>query len=398
MRFVQMLFLVALLFTSAIATAADKNQINFSGFARVVGGVMLSENDALSTYDNDLNFNQHSLLGLQASYDLNPDLSVTAQVLGKSQSSNSGLEWLYLKYHLNDNWQIKLGKLHTPFFDYSDVINVGYAYPWVVLPTEIYDSFFFSSFTGGLVEYSNLLAEYNVSIQAYVGQVDETISVAGEKFDVDLDYFNGIVFQLSRGAFSARLSKTLGNYQVDDIGLNPVIDAFTDIGQQWPTFLAVSESLRVEGKVDFTQLSLSYERFNWYVKGEWTDISHEIDLLTELTGYYIIAGYQHNEFTYHLTFSERRGQYISDFPVLPTIGDPEADYLVNAYNQISQDRPIFNSSTVTVGSRWDYQPGLAFKLDLSFISGRPEVHLPMLEADDFDGQATLLTGSIEWVF
>ncbi|WAJ69268.1 hypothetical protein [Catenovulum adriaticum] len=398
MRFVQVLLSAALLSASPTVASANTNEINFSGFARLVGGVMLSEDDALSTYDKDLKFNQHSLLGLQASYDLNPDLSVTAQVLGKTQSSNSGLEWLYLKYHLNDNWQIKLGKLHTPFFDYSDVINVGYAYPWVVLPTEIYDSFFFSSFTGGLAEYTSLLAEYNVSIQAYVGQVDETISVAGEEFDVDLDYFNGIAFQLSRGSFNARLSKTLGNYRVDDVGLNPVIDAFTEMGQQWPVFSSVSESLRVEGDVEFTQLSLSYERLNWYLKGEWIDISHEIDLLTELTGYYIIAGYQHNEFTYHLTFSERRGHYISNFPVLPTIGDPEADYLIGAYNQVSQDRPIFNSSTIILGSRWDYQPGLAFKLDLSFISGRPEIHLPTIEHTDFDRQATLLTGSVEWVF
>lgn len=398
MRFAQILFSVALLSANPVIAAEDKNEINFSGFARVVGGVILSENDALSTYDTDLKFNQHSLLGLQASYDLNPDLSVTAQVLAKAQSPNSGLEWLYLNYQVNDNWQVKLGKLNTPFFDYSDVINVGYAYPWAVLPTEVYDSFFFSSFTGGLAEYSNLFSEYNISLQAYVGQVDETIMVAGEEFDVDLDYFNGIAFQLNRGSFSARLSKTMGNYKVDDIGLNPVEDVFTEIGQQWPVFLSVSKALRVEGDVDFTQLSFSYERLSWYVKGEWTDISHEIDLLTELTGYYLIAGYQYNEFTYHLTFSERRGNYISEFPLLPTIGEPEADYFIGAYNQVSQDRPVVNSSTITLGTRWDYRPGLAFKLDLSRISGRPEIHLPMLESTDFDGQATLLTGSVEWVF
>ncbi len=392
------LLLPALLCLQTQLALAAEEKLQFSGFARLVGGVMLSEDDELSNYDNDIKIDQHSLLGLQTSYQLTPDLSVTAQLLGKTHSTDSGLEWLYLNYQANDNWQVKLGKLHTPFFDYSDVINVGYAYPWVILPTEVYDSFFFSSFNGALVEYTRLASEFNISVQAYLGQVDESIAVAGDEFDVNVDYFNGIVFQVSRGALSARFSKTIGDYKVEDIGLNPVIDIFNQLGQQASVFTDVANALDVESRVEFTQLSFSYDLLNWYLRGEWTNIEHKIELLTELKGYYLTAGYQHNQFTYHLTFSERRGHYSYQFPLLPELGDPQIDYLITGYNQLAQSRPIFNSSAITLGTRWDYQPGLAFKLDLRLIDGEPEIYLPTSTKAAFDGQATLLTGGVEWVF
>ncbi|MCU4675798.1 hypothetical protein N7931_09145 [Catenovulum sp. 2E275] len=380
-------------------TFAGDEAIQFSGFARLVGGLTLSDNDPVSGYDSELNVDQHSLLGLQASYQFdNPKLSATAQVIGQANSPNSGLQWLYLNYHLDDNWQFKLGKLHTPFFDYSDVINVGYAYPWVVLPTEVYDTFFFSSFNGGLVEYSRLGSEFNLSIQSYFGQVDEQIEVSGDEFDVNVDYFNGIAIQLNRGAFSSRISKTVGDYKVDDVGLEPVIQIFNHLSLNNPIFSQVADALNVAGKVDFNQVSLAYDSLDWFIRGEWTKIDHSVKLLVELTGYYIMAGYQHNQFTYHLTFSERKSSYSYQYPELPVVGDEQIDYLIQSYNNLAVDRPVFNSSGITLGSRWDYKAGLAFKLDLRLIKGQPEIYLPTSSKAQFDGQATLLTGSVEWVF
>ena len=80
----------------------------------------------------------------------NVNWSVTAQGLFRSDSTTvsgeSGLEWLYLTYTPTTNLQIKIGKLRTPFFTMSDFSDVGFAYPWINPPQQVYDTYLFKTF------------------------------------------------------------------------------------------------------------------------------------------------------------------------------------------------------------------------------------------------------------
>ena len=128
--------------------AETEDKLQLSGFARVILGYLDDENAEYVGYDNSISANQQSLLGLQAEYLFNDELSVTGQVVGFTDDQrNSGLEWLYISYSPSNALQIKLGRQRIPFFNYSDSLDVGFAYPWLTLPQQFYDTAFSVSYT-----------------------------------------------------------------------------------------------------------------------------------------------------------------------------------------------------------------------------------------------------------
>ena len=48
------------------------------------------------------------------------------------------IQWGYLDYDLTDTVAIKAGRIVAPFYMHSQYVDVGYAYPWVTPPAEVY--------------------------------------------------------------------------------------------------------------------------------------------------------------------------------------------------------------------------------------------------------------------
>ena len=126
-----------------------KEAIRFSGFARLVGGYLDEEKATYLDYDDSISFGEHSLFALQTDVDFSEQFSFTTQLLAHaSHRRDSGVEWAYLTYRPTRNWQFKAGKLRTPFFMYSDTLDVGLAYPWIVPPQQVYLPYVFPSILG----------------------------------------------------------------------------------------------------------------------------------------------------------------------------------------------------------------------------------------------------------
>jgi len=98
--------------------------------------------------DGKPDFGVDSRLGLQAVATINPEWSVTAQLLGERRRVDStptsnddfdvGFEWLYGQYAPTSNLSFRLGRVVLPAFMISDSRNVGYAQPWLRAPMEVY--------------------------------------------------------------------------------------------------------------------------------------------------------------------------------------------------------------------------------------------------------------------
>lgn len=157
------------------ATLAGEFSVN--GFASAsVGWLNDDQKNAAGdrlTYtgiDNQVNFSQNSLLGLQMGYDFdNTDYGnwgLVAQILAKGnveQSANSnwelGASWMFLKWEPTDYMQLKIGRARTPFFLLSEYLDVGYAYPWIAPPTEVYGQIPTSNFDGLQTTFSGYLTD-----------------------------------------------------------------------------------------------------------------------------------------------------------------------------------------------------------------------------------------------
>jgi hypothetical protein len=94
------------------------------------------------TIENTPGFTSDSRLGLQISAKVNQDISVTGQLLAKAREENSNVnaDWAFVSYRVNEPISIRAGKIKFPTFLISDYYEVGYAYPWIRPPQEVYTS------------------------------------------------------------------------------------------------------------------------------------------------------------------------------------------------------------------------------------------------------------------
>lgn len=125
---------------------------------------------------NNFNFNTLSLLGVQLTAKLYKGLSVVGQVVANGDDTNGNtaysvnLDYGFVRYAINDKYQIRAGRFRLPVFLYSQTQEIGYTYPWVTLPNEVYRIVPFSNMNGfdTIARYS-LGNSWNVSVQPYVG-------------------------------------------------------------------------------------------------------------------------------------------------------------------------------------------------------------------------------------
>ncbi|HET8706212.1 MAG TPA: hypothetical protein VFM46_07925, partial [Pseudomonadales bacterium] len=82
-----------------------------------------------------------SVAGLQFDYRLNPKATLTAQYVARgSEGWNLEAEWAYVNYSFRPDVSMKAGRLRSAFFMFSESQEVGFSYPWVKPPIELYNS------------------------------------------------------------------------------------------------------------------------------------------------------------------------------------------------------------------------------------------------------------------
>lgn len=166
----------ALVSGSAISSVSEK--VSVSGFGSIYAGqtlksgeVFMADFASVGQYDNELSFKPDTILGLQGSVVLADALSVTAQaVLKGSDDFEPEMTSLYFTYRSSDHLTLMAGRRPIPMYYFSEYYEVGYAYPWVRPPANLYWWY--------ITEMDGLFGSYS-------------INVAGTDHSISLFYGNG---------------------------------------------------------------------------------------------------------------------------------------------------------------------------------------------------------------
>lgn len=123
------------------------------------------------TIENTPGFTSDSRLGLQISAKVNQDISVTGQLLAKAREDNSNTkaDWAFVSYRVNEPFTIRAGKIKFPTFLISDYYEVGYAYPWIRPPQEVYSSNPITTLNGVDILAKYRFGDYTLLFQPYYG-------------------------------------------------------------------------------------------------------------------------------------------------------------------------------------------------------------------------------------
>lgn len=168
-----------LILVTPISHAAE---IEISGYA-TFKAIANSNSDGVS-YNRELaktsytNFDtRESNVGVQLYTDISPKLDMTVVLStrgGAQQKFNVETEWAYANYKFSSDLSLRIGKVKGPFYMVSDYKDVGYAYPWVSPPEEVYSTNPIRSVNGLDIVYQTTSNNVTYLGEVYIGSGTST--------------------------------------------------------------------------------------------------------------------------------------------------------------------------------------------------------------------------------
>ena len=156
-------------FLTAGATYADTApcQGDVSCTSGPSGGIVSQDGNI----SHRVGFTNDSRFGLQISAKVNSKVDLTGQLLSEARTNDYAMKanWAFVTYHLANPLAIRAGKLKLTTFLISDYYEVGYAYPWIQPPQEVYYSNPISTLNGLDMLYRLNLGEFSLLVQPYYG-------------------------------------------------------------------------------------------------------------------------------------------------------------------------------------------------------------------------------------
>lgn len=343
-----------LLASSQIAYA---NDLNINGFMSV--GVGTSDKDiGINRMDDGANFTNDAVVGLQISKRLNSTTTATTQLIARGDDGfNSEAAWAYVTYAATNNTDVRIGRLRTPFFYYSDFLEVGYAYNWIRPVTEVYGTLEpFSSLNAIDVSHSFSIGRNDGSIQAYYGRYNGDFELPlGTQFaptTIELENAMGLVFSATRGNFGTRISFHQASVSADvnfeglfiETGAGPekVEDGLVNVPGVGPLPVGLVTNTPVDDRVtEFYQAALTFDNGDFSAIAEATQLKHRNGAFTNEMGYLVSVAKRFDDTTIHLTYSGNE------------------DKPSSKYNQLQDE----TQNSVILGARFDYDAATAFKIE-----------------------------------
>ncbi|HRL91935.1 MAG: hypothetical protein K2X58_01180 [Pseudomonadaceae bacterium] len=298
---------LAVCLASLPALAVEQGEYQLNGFGTVGITHMGGESDldyGIQGQTNDgWRGDQLSKLAVQLRYGITDTLSVTGQLGTKptQDSWEAGPGNLYLAWQANDNLTLRGGRLGTPIYMYSETLNVGFSYPWLRLPEEVYSLVQLTSHDGGDVLYNRSTDIGTLSFQVAGGQ-----AIGREQYALDdmhdIDY---------RDVFATSLALSTDNFGTFRVGyaeadLKITVDDTVAFGPASVNFPFVT----YEGnKGKFSSIGHQYDNGTWVSAAEAVKLSIENNSKTgesqaETNAFYIMGGRRFGDYLAHVTYGQ----------------------------------------------------------------------------------------------
>lgn len=363
----------------AIASPAMANDLNVNGFLSV-GATMLDDNKAsIASADNQGGFKQDTVLGLQVQKQVNDSTSATGQLVSRGSSDyNTEAAWAFVTYTANDDLDLRMGRLRIPFFQYSDFLEVGYAFNWVRPPSEVY-RVPFSSLDGVDLTQRFSSGSIDGSVQVYYGRFQGDFNTGTDVYASDYRNFAGVALTTNMGNFGSRLSYHQAELIMDTSDPTSALGAASAGATAIATGLgdpSAAEDFNFNGQTStFVEAALTYDDGTYSAVAEWTALEHESSLFLDDQAWLLGVAMRAGDFTPHITYTSEKDEF-----------DSGNEGVVQKALPLQSEQ-----SSIIVGLRYDYDSSTALKFE---IQNNDETTASGADGDS----ATLYSVAVDVVF
>ncbi len=270
-----------------------------------------------------LQWKPDSKLGLQGTVTFpGKRLSITGQIVSRgARDGEVNLEWLYASFKLDDQFTLQAGRKRIPMFYYSDTQDVGFALPWVHLPSQLYGweavnyngvNLAYQGQWGGWASTINLLAGSEGKKESgywkiYRGKNNRTDiqwkDIVGGDITLAKDWFETRLVYLQSRVRQRNVSGTWDGAQIvglDTYGQDPLALGSTPESSYGPS-----------GRQKIYGLTFNADYNNFLLRSEAVFIDHNRAMGFKDHAYILGVGYRFGKWTPMLTVSDYHSQAIA---------------------------------------------------------------------------------------
>ena len=352
----------------AVTTAVNAGDIDFSGFLSVGGGVADDEfGYSYAGYNTeDFTFDNDTLFGLQVSSQISDKLKATAQFVARGNEDYSvSAEWAYISYEVNENFTWRMGRFRTPLYLYSDFVDVGYAYSWIRTPESVY-YLPFNNVQGADVLLRFPMGGWDGSIQAYYGALTDSFYNEGFQATIDTEIRNqmGTVFTIGNDWLTLRAAYHEADLKLTGYEQNAVpifgtiqglINTLNGLG-----YADNADRLLTDDSGSFMSFGYTIDTGVFVSSGEVIEFEVENSPFSINKRAYVMVGLRFGDWLIHATQSLVEDE-ASDLSSGIAVVDPTTGAAVAVLNGVAANN-VEESTTNSVGLRWDFTTGAAFKI------------------------------------
>ncbi len=267
--------------------------------------------------DEDYSTSSVTKLGIQMSFKVSDDISVTGQLVSKGiDNYDVEAEWAYLSWDVTENFTARIGRQRTPYYMLSEYLDVGYAYPWTRPPIEMYN-LPLNNTDGLALLYDFNLGDWNFGTHAYIGEGFGDVDALEGSFRLQN---KGISFTAETGSWTFRLGYSASEVEVasivadgagdqllngingegDSPGLRGLIESLNGAGAG----ISQVNELPTDG-IDTSYLSaaFTYDNGKLLVIGEISNLGVEDFIQPAGDGGYLMVGYRFGKWMPHITYA-----------------------------------------------------------------------------------------------
>ncbi|MFL6659814.1 MAG: hypothetical protein ACJ8GW_17160 [Massilia sp.] len=317
-------------------------------------------------YSSGWSPNIDSRLGAQLGVTLDKKWSGVLQVITEQRFDNSFqpiVEWANIKYQATPDLALRAGRIALPIFLDADYRKIGYAYPWVRPPVEVYGAIPITNSDGLDASYRWRAAGVKFTTQAFFGRTDLKLTATNH---VKARGIAGITQTAEVGALTVRASTF--NARLNVSLARELFDGFRQFG---PQGVAIADRYDVINKrVNGVTIGANYDPGQWFLMAEAGSMDGH-SFLAHTHSMYASAGYRAGNFTPYAAYSRVRSMDPTSNPGLSLNGLPPpyaaaAAQLNAGLDVLLHAIPIQN--TVAMGLRWDLRSDMALKLQYERLS------------------------------
>lgn len=317
---------------------------------------------------HEWSYNLDSRVGAQLDVKFDKKWSAVVQLVAEQRYDHSykpGVEWANLKYQATPDLALRVGRIALPIFLAADYRKVGYAYPWVRTPQEVYGGVPITNSDGADLSYRWQLGGVKHVTQAFYGRTDVHLT---DSTGVQARGIAGITESVEYGAATLRVSAFTSVLNTNV--MRPLFDGFRQFGAQGA---AIADKYDVVDKrMSVLAIGLNYDPGSWFLMAEGgTSDGHSF--LAHSRAMYASAGYRAGQFTPYLIWSRTDAMSATSDPGLSTAGLPPAyAYAAGALNAGLDTllKTLASQTTVAAGVRWDLRTDMALKLQYERVLPR----------------------------